>query len=235
MLSGEAAASRSGAARGTRVTSRRGRLDERAWRDVARAVRLGQESDAHTVEVHGVRITFRWDAHYSSQDTQDKERAGAPASRRRDEQARESHTAPRTPPPNSAKRRSAARMAIYLAKKGSGASMSPDPAAHAGTSAQAPAHVESDERACAPRETAEEAARGRLGSPAVVQSTASHANTFLPQQPGCERQRAKRRVEPTPGENGRATRGLRPPSPAWMRRMRAEDALESRREAATQG
>ena len=232
MSSGEAAASRSSAARGTRAASLRGRLDERAWRDVTRAIRIGKESDAHSVEIHGVRITFKRSVHYFSQDTQEEECPGAPASHRRNEPTRGSRMAPGPPPPNSAQRRSAARMAKYiLAKKGSGTSLCHDPAATAGTSAQAPALVEPDERASAPMETAGGRARGRFGSPAVVHSTACPATITLSQQPSCDGQRAKRPAEAA----RRDRRGLRPPSPASMRRMCAADALESRRAAATQG
>ena len=219
------AASRAGQAAGT-SSYRAGRIDGRAWRDVERALRLGRKHDVHSVECHGVRFVFRF-AHHSSQDNQEKEHMGASAGNRRNEPSRGSRMASSPPQPNSAQRRSAARMARYiLAKKGSGSSMSQDPAAPAGTSAPAPALVETDERVGAPMEIAERAAPGRLGSPAAVSSAARHTTITQPQQPGCARQGAKR-----PAESARRGPGLMPlnPTPEEDRRSGAELALESRR------
>lgn len=39
--------------------SGRPRLDKRAWQDIRRACHLRSEGEVHSVEVHGVRITFR--------------------------------------------------------------------------------------------------------------------------------------------------------------------------------
>ena len=116
-MSGEAAASRSSGAGGTRVTtSRRGRLDERAWRDVDRMIKLGKKSDAYSVEIHGARIIFKKGAPNPSQDTKEKKGVDAPASRQRVEST--SGPASRLPKaPNSAQRRSAERMKEFMQKK----------------------------------------------------------------------------------------------------------------------
>ena len=147
-MSGEAAASRSSGAGGTRVTtSRRGRLDERAWRDVDRMIKLGKKSDAYSVEIHGARIIFKKGAPNPSQDTKEKKGVDAPASRQRVEST--SGPASRLPKaPNSAQRRSAERMKEFMQKKqGPGAFGAMTQPSLAELQSEEPVRVETDVRA----------------------------------------------------------------------------------------
>ena len=225
MSSGEAAASRSGGAGGTQAASRRGRLDEGAWRDVARLIKLGTKNDAHAVEIHGVRVVFKRSGANSSQDTKEKDGSDEPANRR----CVESASAPKKhepKAPNSAKRRSAQRMQEYLHKKGA-APQAAEPTTSVEPQAQAPAPVEIDERAGAqPMETTE-ADGGQHGDEAVESAASAPTSSSLPQQPlSREGQPAKlRRVEST----GRQGRGLRVAPPEEIRRSRVSFALENAR------
>ena len=137
-------ATRLGKAAGT-VSSRAGRLDRRAWRDVAHAVELGKKNDAYSVEFRGVRVVFWRGAQNSSQETRESGAASTMTSRQRAEPA--CAPAERTPQqPNSAQRRSARRLQAFLLAKraGEGREAPNQPAAEPAVVELG--HVESDVR-----------------------------------------------------------------------------------------
>ena len=207
-------------------STRAGRIDGRAWRDVERALKLGKKHGAHSVEAHGVRFVFMG-AHRPQVEPTGGKRTSAQARCERDEPARE--PSERTDAaPNSAQRRSAARMIRFIqAKKGSGPSVGSDPAAPARTSAQTPALVESDERAGAQPMDTTEADEGRQDAGAVV-ATAPAPTNIGPQGPS--------QVEST-GRDRFSRGGLQPlhVSPEERRRENAANALENQRSARGRG
>ena len=154
-------------------------------------------------------------------------RTSAQARCERDEPARE--PSERTDAaPNSAQRRSAARMIRFIqAKKGSDPSVGSDPAAPARTSAQTPALVESDERAGAQPMDTTEADEGRQDAVAV-EATAPAPTNIGPQGPS--------QVEST-GRDRFSRGGLQPlhVSPEERCRENAANALENQRSARGRG
>ena len=216
---------RSGTAAGT-WSNRAGRIGERAWRDVERAVRLGQKRNAHAVEVHGVRFVFRG-AQSPPLETTGGKGAAERASRQRDEPARApaAHT---QATPNSAQRRSARRLQEFLkAKQGSGPAKALAQPTPVEPQSEEPARVESDARAdAAMAEATGDDRRGQKRaadeSPACAPPPSAQAAAQAPQQ-----------LQPRPadvGGRGREGRGLEPPSSSDFRRMRAEAARADRRE-----
>ena len=116
-MSSTTGAATRGAAADNRDDPRRGRLTGPAWRDVARAVRLGKKSDAYSVEVHGVRIVFKMSVPKPSQETCGGKAQERPA-RRRQEPTTSASAVRKDNELNSAQRRSAKRLQEYLQLKG---------------------------------------------------------------------------------------------------------------------
>ena len=231
-MSGEAAASRSSGAGGTRVTtSRRGRLDERAWRDVDRMIKLGKKSDAYSVEIHGARIIFKKGAPNPSQDTKEKKGVDAPASRQRVEST--SGPASRLPKaPNSAQRRSAERMKEFMQKKqGSGAFGAMTQPSLAELQSEEPVRVETDVRADA--EMAETTGDDRRGQKRAASESPACAPPPSAQPAAARHTQQRVDVKPTlNGGRGREHRGLEPlqpdGKPTGTRRARAPAATQGR-------
>ena len=221
-MSGQFAANRSGQSGGSRASSRRGRLDERVWRDVTRACKVGKRNDAYSVEVHGVRVVFKMGALNIAMDTKGSVADDAPARRRRDEPMSAPQQRSRAAP-NSAQRRSAKRLQEFIqSKKGSGSTSGPGPASSVEPPHREPARVETDVRRGADAmETDEE---GRRGEKRVASETPASAKTTALLQHA--EQRAHSQVEPT----GRRGRGLEPLSSEEKRRMNSRFALSDRRE-----
>ena len=219
------AAKRSGGATGA-WSKRAGRIDGRAWRDVERALQIGQKRDVHAVEIHGMRFVLR-SAHHSPLETT----GGKGANMRKDRRPVDptSAVAPSAPAvPNSAQRRSARRLQVHLqAKAGSGTTGAQDPATPVEPQSEEPARVESDARAdAAMAEATGDERRGQKRaadeSPACAPPPSAQAAAQAPQQ-----------LQPRPadvGGRGREGRGLEPPSSSDYRRMRAEAARADRRE-----
>ena len=127
------------------VSSQAGRLDGRAWRDVARATALGKKNDAYSVEIHGVRIVFWRSVNNPSKDTKKGGAVHTQTNRQRDEPA--SAPAERMQQqPNSAQRRSARRMQAYILAQGSGQVRAASTSAPAGPPAAEPSQVSPDVR-----------------------------------------------------------------------------------------
>ena len=116
-MSSTTGAATRGAAADNRDDPRRGRLTGPAWRDVARAVRLGKKSDAYSVEVHGVRIVFKMSVPKPSQETCGGKAQERPA-RRRQEPTTSVSAVRKDNELNSAQRRNAKRLQEYLQLKG---------------------------------------------------------------------------------------------------------------------
>ena len=94
-------------------SNRTRRLDERDWRDVERAAKIGKRKDAFSVEVHGVKVTFKLGAPHNVENSRRTSKPGILASRQHAEPA-SATTAEPPRPPNSDKRRSARRMQHYI-------------------------------------------------------------------------------------------------------------------------
>ena len=111
------AASRSAAQTTPRPVASRVRLDKRAWVDVRRACKLRAQNDVRAVEVHGVRVEFFW-AGKAALEPKGKKGKMQQATRREAESAsaQTRHERQRTAP-NSAQKRSARRMAAFIAMK----------------------------------------------------------------------------------------------------------------------
>ena len=126
-----------------------GRLGARDWRDVERACKLGKKHGAYSVEAHGVRVVFRMGVNNPSQDTKEDERQASPAHRPRVETTSEQE--PSQPKaPNSAQRRSAARLVKFIAQynyKGSGTAQTCAAPTAAAPPSKEPAPVDTDVRA----------------------------------------------------------------------------------------
>ena len=112
MSSKPATASRRGRSAGV-WSNRTRRLDERDWWDVERAAKIGKRKDAFSVEVHGVKVTFKLSAPHNVENSRRTSKPGMPASRQHTEPA-SAPTAEPPRPPNSDKRRSARRMQHYI-------------------------------------------------------------------------------------------------------------------------
>ena len=206
-----------------------GRLGARDWRDVERACKLGKKHGAYSVEAHGVRVVFRMGAHNPSQETKEGERLASPAHRPRVETTSEQE--PSQPKaPNSAQRRSAARLLKYITQyKGSGTAQSHAASTTAAPSPREPAPVDSDVRA--DDATMAEAAgdgRGRKRGP----DEASGSTSITTAHPAPAGAAGHRRVDDGP-VRGRTGPEAGRPTPAESRRERAESALETRRAART--
>ena len=113
MSSKPATASRRGRLLAGVWSNRTRRLDERDWRDVERAAKSGERKDACSVEVHGVKVTFKLSALHNVENSRRTSKPGMPASRQHAEPA-SATTAEPPRPPNSDKRRSARRMQHYI-------------------------------------------------------------------------------------------------------------------------
>ena len=212
-------------------SNRAGRIDGRSWRDVERALRLGQKRDAHAVEIHGIRFVLR-SAQKPQVDPTGGGCASAQATRRHVEQTRAT-AAQKTAAPNSAQRRSARRLQKFLeAKLGSGPAKALPLSSSVEPPSTRPARVDPDVRAgAAAMDTTEDDRRGRKragsGSPGCAPPPPAHEAAEAPQQ-----------KQPRPagvGGRGREGRGLAPLPPADYRRMRAESAREDRREKGGRG
>ena len=115
--------------------------------------------------------------------------------------------------------------AHVMQKSMGGAPKGAVPATAVEPQADAPTHVESDERAgVQPMDTTEEE-RGPQGATAVESTAPAPAPLALPQQPSREGQPVERRVEST----WREGRGLRKAPPAEIRRSRVAFAPENPR------
>ena len=208
-----------------------GRLGARDWRDVDRACKLGKKHGAYSVEAHGVRVVFRMGAHNLSQDTKEDERKEPPAHRPRVETTSEQE--PRQPKaPNSAQRRSAARLLKYIQhyqQKGSGSAQNQSASNAAAPSPRAPAPVDSDVRA--DDATMAEAAGDGRGHKRGSDEASEYApiTTALSAPAGAA---GRRRVDDGP-VRGRTGPEAGRPTPSESRRERAEHALEPRRAART--
>ena len=112
MSSKPATASRRGRSAGV-WSNRTRRLDERDWRDVERAAKIGKRKDAFSVEVHGVKVTFKLSAPHNVENSRRTSKPGMPASRQHTEPA-SAPTAEPPRPPNSDKRRSTRQMQHYI-------------------------------------------------------------------------------------------------------------------------
>ena len=106
-----------GAAASNRGGPRRGRRGEPAWRDVARAVRLGKKYDAYSVETRGVRVVFRMAVYRSPQEIHGDKAQEQPA-RRRQQPTASAAAKHKASGPSSAQRRSARRLQEFLQLKG---------------------------------------------------------------------------------------------------------------------
>jgi hypothetical protein len=210
------------------LSNRAGRLDGRAWRDVERALRLGQKRDVHAVEIHCVRFVLR-SAGKPPLETTGGKSAKAMASRRRAEPTSAS-AAQAKAAPNSAQRRSARRLQKFLeAKAGSGPEKAADQPPRAEPASKVPVRVDSDVRAG--DATMEEAEEDRHGRKRGADEASAHAH--LQPMPGAAAQHREQRKKPQladVGGRGRDGPGLKPPPPADRRRERAALALEERRE-----
>ena len=110
---------------------KRWRLGKKAWQDIRRARELGDDPSLHAVEIHGVRLTFRWTgAHQPSQET-----SGGRAAKKASEAgsagfASAQNTASKqTRPPNARQRRSAKRQTEYVRAWGEWCQHNPEAAA----------------------------------------------------------------------------------------------------------
>ena len=94
----------------------RSRLDKRAWKDIRRARALGDDGSLYAVEVHGVKIFFRWTKTLSEQCPQDTTPCGRAPAKARDVSNRDAQPLPvrKSKPPNSRQRRSAKRLQDYI-------------------------------------------------------------------------------------------------------------------------
>ena len=224
MSSGQSAASRSGQSGGSRASSRRGRLDERVWRDVTRACKVGKRTDAYSVEVHGVRVVFKMGALNLAMDTKGRVANDAPARRQCDEPMSAPQQRSRAAP-NSAQRRSAKRLQEFIkSKKGSGSTGGPGPASSVEPPRKEPARVEADVRRGA--DAMETDGERRRGEKRTASETPALAQPTAPLQHQHAEQRAHSQVEPT----GRRGRGLEPLSSEEVRRMNSQRQLSDRRE-----
>ena len=113
------AANRSGTA-ACASSKRAGRLDERAWRDVQRALRLGKKHDAHAVECHGYRFVFR-----HAQQPPLETTGGKSAHKRAERPQDKPVSAPAAHGPNHAQRKSAERMRRFIESKQAGVRAQP--------------------------------------------------------------------------------------------------------------
>ena len=206
-----------------------GRLGARDWRDVERACKLGKKHGAYSVEAHGVRVVFRMGVNNPSQDTKEDERQASPAHRPRVETTSEQE--PSQPKaPNSAQRRSAARLVKYIAQyKGSGTAQSHAASTTAAPSPREPAPVDSDVRAD-DATMAEAAGDGRGQKRGPDEASGSTPITTAHSAPAGAA--GRRRVDDGP-VRGRTGPEAGRPTPSESRRERAEHALEPRRAART--
>ena len=219
-------ASRSGTA-GNKATSSRGRLDGRAWRDVARAVEMAKKNDAHAVEIHGVRMVFKRIGPKPPLETTGGSGPEKRAARKPVETT--CGPAPRTSSgPNSAQRRSAKRLQEFLlAQKGAGTAKSTGPPPSAEPSSTEPARVDPDVRAGAETmDTTEEERRGQKRAASESPVCAPKPSALLQQLQGYKGQRVGGQV----GSTGRKGPGLGRHPPERLRQIGAARALEKRRE-----
>ena len=185
---------------GTRAQPRRGRRDERFWRDAERALQLGHKYDSFSVEIDGVKFVKSWAATKPPRTPRRNEAAGMRAKRPQAESEGAFHEG-LTRAPNSAQRRSATRLQEFLAKKAG-----PEPAkvaelpASAASEAADETRVESDTRNDGePMDTTEAVQHGHKRAASESPACAPSPTAAQPQQ---------RQAEST-GRGGREGRGLR--------------------------
>ena len=204
-------ATRSGVATGI-VSSRYGRIDGRAWRDVARAIKMGKKNDAYAVEVHGVRVLFKLGAQEPPQESTGGKGGRKQATRQPTAPTCEPAAVPSTKAPNSAQRRSARRLEAYLAKRPEQERTASAPGPDARKSVT-PAQIDDDARMDDEPTTAVVSGRGGQKRAAVESTSCNSAEpTAAAAQ---QQQQQQQRVEPTPAAAPPpATRDV---SPRWMR------------------
>ena len=95
---------------------RRWRLGKREWKDIRHARKLGDDSSLHAVEIHGVRLTFRWAlAQQTTLETSGTKAASAPGTAADERTASAQSARPQPPrPANARERRSAERLQAFM-------------------------------------------------------------------------------------------------------------------------
>ena len=97
----------------------RRRLDKRAWRDIRRARALGDDGCLYAVELHGVKMFYRWTVPHDSPLESKGGTAGSPTRTPAKERSTNARSEPTAAPkkPNHRQRRSTARLLDYMRTK----------------------------------------------------------------------------------------------------------------------
>ena len=118
MQAAQSSASR-GARAGTPSEPNRQRLGKQQWRDIRRARTLGAEGELYGVEIHGVKLLFRWKGTHAVELSHDNKSCGEAPAKAREASSRFAQSLPvRTEKPmNHRQRRSARRMQDFMRSK----------------------------------------------------------------------------------------------------------------------
>ena len=183
-----------GAAASNRGGPRRGRRGEPAWRDVARAVRLGKKYDAYSVETRGVRVVFRMAVHRSPQEIHGDKAQEQPA-RRRQQPTASAAAKHKASGPNSAQRRSARRLQEFLQLKGAHTQGGVYSQGSTSEGAVEPAQVEPDVRKAAAAQSGAAAIGG--GQKRAADETSAYEHQPSPHRAAVKSQRSSEPTQPT--------------------------------------
>ena len=108
-----------GARAGTPSEPNRLRLGKQQWQDIRRARTLGAEGELYGVEIHGVKLLFRWKRTHGVEPSHDNKSCGEAPAKAREARSRSAQSLPvRTEKPmNHRQRRSAQRLQAFMRSK----------------------------------------------------------------------------------------------------------------------